>query len=90
MDRVEYIINGRYSDGEFLDEISDLDDQELDYLLNETKRVLDGAKAKIVGAKKKFIKTGIAADPEWFSKCKAVVNIRKKHILMIEREVSLR
>tara|TARA_Y100000361_G_C11051344_1_gene285372 strand:- start:120 stop:392 length:273 start_codon:yes stop_codon:yes gene_type:complete len=90
MDRVGEISKGKYSDGEFLYEIRSLDIEDLRELLAEIKHIHDGAQDKLNGAMKKFRETGIAADPEWFSKCKMVTNIRKKHILMIERQISLR
>ena len=90
MDRVDEIVKGKHSDIVFLSKIQDLEDEDLEYVLEDITEIHAAAKGKITTAVGQFRETGIAADPEWFSKCKTVVNIRKKHILMIEREIRIR
>ena len=90
MDRVDQILGQHLNDDTFINRIVQLDDSELSDILDEVKDIYQECQAKISESIAKFKDTGIPASPEWFAKCKKVMNIRKKHMLMIEREIKLR
>ena len=90
MDRVEQLLDARLNDTSFVAQLKSLPSMELRDALDAVMAVCEECEGKISGSISRFRDPGIPADPEWFTKCKKLLNIRKKHTLMIEREIHLR
>lgn len=90
MDRIDELVGSRLKDREFIHLLGYMNDTELKDSLAKIESIHDQCLAKVNGSVERFKQTGIPADPAWFDKTKDLVNIRKKHILMIEREIKVR
>ena len=87
---VSDIVKKKYSDAEFLYVIDKLDNDDVIQLHHEVEDIYEDCCDSLRKAIKEFKDTGIPKDPEWFHKCKRLANIRKRHLMMIQRELKMR
>mgnify|MGYP005659230899 CR=1 FL=1 len=90
MEEVNKIIEAKYSDEEFLGAVKGLENSEVIELFKEVERIHRECVGELKIAIDEFRDTGIPSNSEWFHKCKGLANIRKQHLMMLRRELSIR
>lgn len=84
------IVKKKYSDVEFLHVIDKLGNDDVIQLHNRVRDIYEDCCDSLRSAIKEFRDTGIPKDPEWFHRCKRLANIRKRQLMMIQRELNMR
>ena len=87
MGRVSQILKAKLTDEEFLKELQGLTLLQLNKLLKGVTKIRDECRGELRTAIGLFRGGGTPAEPEWFSRCKSLTNIRRKHMLMLTREI---